>query len=510
MLLIEQDLRGRFSKDRFCHQFVLGAAFVDALHGWQRVPVDDALKLTVHPEITVGQVSDDARSVTIIGEIFDPRTPDADNASVARALFGEFSSIERLIAATAVCGGRWIIIARDAGRKVMFSDALGLRQVFYTTDECSHGFWAVSQPGLLAWLLELRVDAGAERFIDSVEFRRHAEYRWPAAATPFREIAHLLPNHYLDLCTGTCHRYWPDRALQELSFDEGIEKAAGLVQGMMRAIQARFDVVIGMTAGFDSRIVLAACRDTKAGIAGVTVRQGRMPDSHPDLVVAARLLAKVDVPHRVIKALPYMSAGFSMAFKQNVFLAHDQYGPDVEAILDCFGRSKVAVSGGGAEVVRQPFRKRVDAATRRFTPGDLAALQWMGENEFAVNSFGRWLDGLGELYNVHLLDLFSWEQSHGSWLAATQMEFDLAWRDIFTPFNCREYLVTMLSIDARYRSSPDHQAFHALIERMWPELLGESINPDETNGTRASLRKVGQRVKHAIKRQLLRRAAKQR
>jgi len=509
MLLIEQDLRGSFSKDRFCHQFVLGNAFVDALQGWQRVPVDESFKLTVHPEVAVEQLSDATRSITVIGQIFDPRTPDADNAGVVRALFDVFSSVERLIAATAVCGGRWIIIAYDAERKVMFNDALGLRQVFYTTGECSHGIWVASQPGLLAWLFELRVDVEAERFIDSLEFRRHAEYRWPGAATPFREITHLLPNHYLDLCVRRCHRYWPDKALQEVGFEEGIETAAGLLQGLMRAIRLRFDFVIGMTAGFDSRIVLAASRYTKAGIEGVTVRQGRMLDSHQDLAVAARVLGKVGVPHRVIKALPYMSAGFSRVFKQNVFLAHDHYGPDVEAILDCFGRSKVAVTGGGAEVVKQPFRNRVNPAASRLTAGDLAALQWMGGNEFAVNSYDRWLDSLGELYNVHLLDLFSWEQSHGNWLAATQMEFDLAWRDILTPFNCREFLVTMLSIDERYRSSPDHLASRALIEQMWPELLDEPINPDNTNERRGSLREAGKNLKNAIKSQFVRLGFKQ-
>ena len=509
MLLIEKDLRGSFSKDRFCHQFVLGSAFVDALQGWQRVPVDESFNLTVHPEIAVEQVSDATRSITVIGQIFDPRTPGADNAGVARALFDVFSSVERLMAATAVCGGRWIIIAYDAERKAMFTDALGLRQVFYTTGECSRGFWVASQPGLLGWLFELRVDATAEKFIDSLEFRRHREYRWPGTATPFREIVRLLPNHYLDLCTGQCHRYWPDRALQEEGFDEAIEKAAGLLQGMMRAVHARFDVVIGMTAGFDSRIVLAASSAIRKGVAGVTVRQGGMPDNHQDIAVAARVLGKAGISREVIKALPYMSAEFSKAFKQNVFLAHDHYGQDVEAILHRFGRTKVVVTGSGAEVVREPFRKKIDAEKREITARDLATLQSMGECEFAVDSFQRWLGGIGERYNIHLLDLFSWEQSHGNWLAATQMEFDLAWRDMFTPFNCRELLTTMLSIDARYRSSPRHRAFYALIEKMWPDLLDEPINPDKSEG-RGSLRKTGRSVKNAIKSRLVRRGIKKR
>lgn len=503
MLLVEQDLQGDFTKDRFCHQFVLGPEFVDALRGWQRVVVDDSFRLTVHPEVAVNQVSEGTKSITFIGYILDPLSPDADNADIVRTLLDEFSNVENLIAATTSYGGRWVVIARDGKRRVMFNDALGLRQIFHTTPDFSNGLWAMTQPGILAWFMDLHVDEQAERFIDSYEFRTRPEYRWPGTATAFHNLRRLFPNHYLDLCAGTCHRYWPDQPLQKLRFDEGIEKTIWLLKGLMRAARQRFDLYIGMTAGFDSRIVLAACRDLKAGITGVTVRQGRMPDNHQDVTVAARLLGRMGIPHHVIKAQPYMSAEFSRTFKQNVFLAHDHYGPDAEALLYRFSRSKTAVTGGGAEVLREPFRKNIDVTKHEFTANDLAALQSMGDNAFAVNSFQQWLDELDDLYNVHLLDLFSWEQSHGNWLAATQLEFDLAWRDIFTPFNCRELLVTMLAIDERQRSSPDHRAFRVLIERMWPELLDEPINPEKKADSQR-LGKISMRVKNVIKSKLFR------
>jgi hypothetical protein len=310
---------------------------------------------------------------------------------------------------------------------------------------------------------------------------------------------HLLPNHALDLCDNSCQRYWPTRPLPETAFADGLARAADLLRGLMRAAGQRFELVIGMTAGMDSRIVLAASRDIQAELEGVTIRQGRMPDDHQDLVVAARLLGELGIPHRVLKASPGMSAEFSRAFKQNVFLAHDHYGPDAEAILGCFGRRKVVVTGSGAEVARESFRTRIDATKGTFSATELAALQWMGEHEFAVNSFNQWLDGVGELHNVHMLDLFCWEQAHGNWLAATQMEFDLAWRDIFTPFNCREFQEIMLAVDKRHRGSPDNRIFRGLIETLWPALLDEPINPAKSRG-RGRLRNMGRRVKSGIRR----------
>lgn len=361
----------------------------------------------------------------------------------------------------------------------------------------------MSQPGILAWLKKLNIDEAALGFIDSYEIRKHAEYRWPGTATAFSEIKHLLPNHYLDLSTGECRRYWPLMPMKAHGFDEVVDEAIKILQGLMAAATRRFDLVLGMTAGYDSRIVLAASRKVANKLSAITVRQGLMPDTHQDLVIATRLLDRLGMRHDIVKALPYMSAAFSKTFKENVFLAHDHYGPDAEAILDCYGRKKVVVTGSGAEVARAPFRKRIDANKGHYTARDLARLQWMGNDQFAVQSFQQWLDELDELHNVHLLDLFSWEQSHGNWLAGTQLEFDIAWRDIFTPFNCRELLVCLISVDECYRSPPDHELFKMLIEKMWPELMNEPINPEDSNKKRGSgkvLRKAASAIRNRLAR----------
>ena len=503
MRFSEQDYQGSFSGDRFCHQFLLGPEFVDNLAGWQNVKVSESLMLMAHPELTVEQVTDGCKSITLIGYILDPGCPKKDNVGIIQSLLAGFSTIKQLISATARLGGRWVVIADDGEQVVLFNDALGLRQVFYTAPDYREGLWVMSQPGILAWLKELSIDDAALSFIDSYEVRNQAEYRWPGTATAFSEIIHLLPNHCLNLSTGKCRRYWPMAPIKARGLDEVVDEAIEMLQGLMDAAGSRFDLVLGMTAGYDSRIVLSASRSVLNKLSAITVRQGGMPDTHQDPVIAARLLGRLGIRHDIVRALPYMSAAFSKTFKENVFLAHDHYGPDAEAILDCYGRQKVVVTGSGAEVAREPFRKRIDSNKRHYTAQDLASLQWMGNNQFAVQSFQQWLDEFDESCGIHLLDLFSWEQSHGNWLAGTQMEFDIAWRDIFTPFNCRELLVCLMSVDEHYRSSPDHKLFKMLIEKMWPELMGEPINPQDGNkkhGSRKVMRKTASAVKNRLAR----------
>jgi hypothetical protein len=195
-----------------------------------------------------------------------------------------------------------------------------------------------------------------------------------------------------------------------------------------------------------------------------------------------------------------MSPEFSGRFKKNVFLAHEHYGADAEAIHDTFGRQKVALTGSGAEVARCSFRKQLPHSEwRHIAPAQLARLQRHGRHPFALRNYAEWLGGIGDLHKVKLLDLFEWEQGHGNWLAMTQLEFDSGWSDIVAPFNCRELLTTLLSVDERYRRAPRSALFRRLIERLWPETLSEPINPVRSRGLAA--RAVG-RMRRSVERYL--------
>lgn len=178
-----------------------------------------------------------------------------------------------------------------------------------------------------------------------------------------------------------------------------------------------------------------------------------------------------------------MSPDFSRTFKCNVFMAHDHYGADAEAILSQFERRKAVVTGSGAEIGRCSFRADLPFSEwRRITPADLARLQHMGMQGLALRHFAAWLTESRERHNVKLLDLFEWEQGHGGWLAATQLEFDIAWREIITPYNCRALLLALLAVPERFRQAPNYPLFRMLIKELWPEALCEPINPGKNHG----------------------------
>jgi len=464
---------------RYPSQFALGPDFVDRLPG-SHFRISESLKLTLHTDVAYTRVAEGFRELTLVGHMLDPRAPAAGNEEILWQLLGRYTDRATLIEATAGLGGRWVLIAANGEERFLFNDALGLRQVFYVDPRETGALWAVSQPGLVAEILALPLDPEAERFMESYAFRSHPEYRWPGEATAFRTVRHLLPNHWLDLNSGVPQRYWPARPLVALEPDAAIERLEILLPGMIQAAAQRFDLALSLTAGLDSRLLLAAARNIRDRISFVTVRQSKMSDHHPDVMVPARLLQHLGLPHQIVSSAATTTADFSSRFKHAVYLAHEHYGPDAEAILRSFSRTKAALTGSGAEVGRCAFRKALPRSdSRTITATDLSHLQNMSREPFAVRNFEKWLADAEMRHGIKLLDLFEWEQGHGNWLAMTQLEFDIAWREIITPYNCREILTTLLAVDERYRRAPDYLLFKSLIRRLWPQVLSEPINPEE-------------------------------
>lgn len=459
-------------------QFMLGPSAVDALRVWPQVQVAGTFTLAHHPSLVCTQAAVGRRELTLVGHMLDPCAPAASNEEILRQLLSRFENRTSLLKATNGLGGRWLLIAADGSERFLFHDALGLRQMFYTDPHRVGAVWTMSQPGMGADLLGLSLDPAASAFMESYAFRAHSEYRWPGEAAPFKGLKHLLPNHWLDLDTGATYRYWPAGDISEISLDTALDRLACLLPGMVEAAAIRFDLALGLTAGIDSRLALAAARSVKDRISYMSVRQQQMANDHPDVTIPARLLGQFGLTHEIVSAQVSMTPQFSQIFKQSVYLAHDQYGPDAEAILKHFRRRKAVLTGSGAEVGRCSFRKELPWSDwRTITPAHLARLQCMNGETYALRYFEDWLRDAQPRHNVKLLDLFEWEQGHGNWLAMTQLEFNIAWRENLTLYNCREILTIMLSVNEKYRRSSENKLFINLINRLWPELLNEPINP---------------------------------
>ena len=78
---------------------------------------------------------------------------------------------------------------------------------------------------------------------------------------------------------------------------------------------------------------------------------------------------------------------------------------------------------------------------------------------------------------IEAIFIDGWELDDGNWLAMCQLEFDIAWKDLFTPYNCRSIINTMLSVKLDYMMPPKNEFYMKLINNLWPDVLDIPINP---------------------------------
>ena len=482
-----------------CGQFVLGREPLPVPANWPRVTIGGTRVLRAHPELAVTQHGAGAATLTLIGNMLDPERPSAGNREILEALSAYGTGRDALLRATAPCGGRWVLIANDGEESFLFHDALGLRQACFARDAAG-AIHVASDPGMLAQIAHAPVDAEARVFAESAVFRNDPERAWPAAATAFRGVHRLLPNHWLDLARGSTTRFWPDGPLVPVGLEQAAEHCAALVRGLITAAARRFELVVAVTAGLDSRVVLAASRDLGERVEYVTVHQWHVANDPPDVDVARRMMAALGLGHAVVRAAAEVDSRFDELFRANTATAHEHYLPDAAALLARFGRRKAAITGSGGELGRCSFREHLPLFDRlRVTPHYLARIGGYGTERFAVRALAAWLDGTQPRHGINPLDLFMWEHDCGSWLAMVQLEFDIAWREIFTPFDCRELLATMLATQPAQRKGPRSPLFQEMIRRLWPELLEFPINPHHTaTGARAWLRHGVELMRYAV------------
>lgn len=496
----------------YCNQFVLGPACHDSPASWKRLKIGESFYLSAHPDLNIMQTRSDKRSITLIGFILDPGDPSAGDAAILEKLVHLPGDGKELIKGTYSYGGRWILIVNDGEEMTLFHDAVGLRQVFHTDVHCAGDLWCASQPGMIAKRLGVKMEADAIDFMDSYAFRTNQEFRWPGDSTPFAEVKHLLPNHCLDLKTGMPARYWPDGPLSDVSVDEAVRRVSAILQGLLRAAANRFDLAVSLTAGLDSRIVLAASRPLADRIDYMTVRQIGMPDDHGDISMPLRLSSHLALNYEMVKSSLLIDDDFLNIFKKNVPVAHYIYAPDAHAICKRYSRKKVVVTGSTSEVSRSSFRALLGRPKYApLTLVDFSDLQSMGKHPFAMRNYEKWRSGLGETYNIDLLNLFEWELDDGNWLAMCQMEFDIAWRDIFTPFNCRDLITCLLSVEDEYIRYPEYDVYRRLLRHMWPEVLDLPINPHKETKEESLLSIIGPPILSRVSRympQLLRKGLK--
>lgn len=487
--------------DRYLYrrQFIIGPKKINGFHHWYHSELPDGSYIYVHPDLYCMVASRKRDFIALMGYILDPFNPSRNNSQIIADMLKSCKSIEDLFRYLEPVGGRFVIIAGLGDQKIMVCDPSGFRQLFYMSDS-DGGVWVSSQSSLLSEIFALKVDENVERDLYNLPlFANTHEYWYPGELSAYSGVKHLIPNHYLDLGSLKQVRYWPDKRLSEESVEDCVEKCSEILRGLYSSIQRRYELAQGITAGLDSRIILAASRDVGPEIEYLTHTHAGLGLSGADIVIPSKMLPALGLEHKIVVHYEMMDKEFERIYRRNVCTARYGHGLNAYAFYRYFneqGKERVLINGVCGEITRGfyylPALVPVNAVT-------LCSLTRMRGSRMALEQFESWLESTREVSResgVSILDLFYWEQRVGSWAAMSYSEYDIAFES-FSPMNCRLFLAIMLGVKKSYRQTVDTFLHRALIKRMWPQTLEYVINPPQKIGSKI-IRKMKRTPLHGI------------
>lgn len=461
-------------------QFLIGPD-LSFFESWHKLRINNNLLMVSHPDLPVTYAEKNNHKIFLLGYILDPSRPDFSDIDIIKTLIEDVISLDSIIIKLDQLTGRFVLIVSLDENLYVFHDACGLRQVFYCFDKDGN-FWSASQPNLLAEILSFSYDPKMLKYKNLPLFISGRDEFWfPCDLSPYKEIKYLLPNHYLDINNKSVKRYWPRiNSFGKLDLDECVNKVSKLLQSTIEAAARRFPLVMGISAGWDSRKSLAACRSVKDKIIFYT--HTPIKGNEADAEIPATLLPKLGLKHNLIELIP-MDEDFKKYFDINNTWPRERHGHIAYSFIRHFGPDRVVLNSNISEYYGVWYwlpKKKINGR-------NLAMLR-MISNKKIIEELDKWLLDARpacEQANMNLLVLFDLEL-RSRWVSQALSEYDIAF-ETFNPYNNRNLFHLELSVDEKIREGRNPYLPKALIKKMWPDVLSEPINPEK--GTLKKIKK---------------------
>jgi hypothetical protein len=458
-------------------QFLLARHPVAELDGWDKFQVG-RYWLHVHPDLqtTVARCSN--KTLILLGHLFDPERYKSNNQEILNSILSTTKDFRSFILGLKPYVGRYAILYLDNECLNLVQDALALREVYYYKRE--NEVVCGSQPNLLVRFSRPKIQWSSDpELLDFVQnhlpFVRNGRL-WVGDGTPYESVKHLLPNHYLDLFRIESYRYWPNAQLGRLGLEEAVCKCSAFLKGAMKAMAHRHPLMMAVTAGEDSRALLAASKDLSSSIYFFINKHDKLSDRSSDIRIPQEIFRRIGIPFNVHKYSKEIPEEFKRIFLNNTFYARKLLLPVIYNIYHKEHSNKVNILGVG-EVGRTKFFNE----PKNLTPYYLAYMLHYRRSSYAVSECKSWLADtktVARSYGLNIMTLFWWEILIGNWGAVGNSESDIAIEE-FDPYDSHMLYETFLSVDEEYRTFKDNILFRELIRFMWPQLLDMSFNsPD--------------------------------
>jgi hypothetical protein len=280
-----------------------------------------------------------------------------------------------------------------------------------------------------------------------------------------------LPNHYLDLDRWQPVRHWPGGPIARVgdtdaeAVDALVCTIVAAVARTLRGVAAVHRCYVGLTAGRDSRMVLAAARD----LPGTTFVTFAYEDEarRGDLEVARAIAGRLALDHL---AVPLRDPTESERARYLWRIGHCGHSAKAGTFDGACRRHldprRAWITGFGGEVGRGFYWRAGDQPEGGLSPEGALARMGLPADAETRAQVRAWLQEVPHQDLVDLLDLLYLEQRMGCW-AGPHMYGTAPFRANLTPFCHRQVIAAMMALPVafrRWQGLPDWIAARALPE----------------------------------------------
>lgn len=368
--------------------------------------------------------------------------------------------------------GRWVLINRHQ----VHVDASGLLACFYgkATDSRT---WISSSPALLTSIVSPDVPA-----VDPRQLRYQMGISWfTPPRSRFAGIYRLLPSQVINCSDGSIRpRPLMPPINPSLGFDETLEMLKhSLVTTLQRLPTKDNKPWLGLTAGFDSRLMLAIARCAGIDVGPFTRVSARM--SVADRLLPPNLARECGYEHIFLRGRQVNSDRKQLVAEHSAGHVSDgDAQPFIQGVRDdlegiSFGGHGFAIASGFANLRRLPDTV-IDPKT-----GAQQIAQLFGEPTTSTATAGihDWLKWVlaNPLEHLDWRDRFFIEQRQAGWLSSKEQLYDLTRLERFPILNAARNYALLLGLEDNQRFGSVFQT--ELIRKIMPGLLKYPFNPPD-------------------------------
>lgn len=445
-------------------QFVIGPEPLSTIRGWVTHELAPHVWVSHCPELRTAWMKDaDGAQWGILGLAVESYADRPDPISQIRA--APTNEVGELHHGWA---GRWILVGPE-----IHPDAAGLLGCFFGHSS-GGAMWASSSPALLSGLIQ------GTNTIDPRRLRYDTGVSWyPPPRSRIGGMRRLLPSQSLQMPSGNV---LPRPLLPPIDPAMDCETALdrlrdSLVTTIRRLPREGRRIWMSLSAGGDSRVVLAAAHLAGVKMTAFTRMSGRM--SLADRLLPPDLAAAVGIEHVCFRTGVMKRPPGRLKLVMEHCADHVSPGdalPMVQGVRDTLEGISI---GGQCFGVGKLLGRNLpdDISDPQRALGEIAQAIGEPEASTAMPALAEWLEWVAQTPHPHLdwRDRFYIEQRLAGWQSSKEQVYDLARLERFPVINAARNYALLLSMPPERRKKSRHH--REMIERSVPQLMKHPFNP---------------------------------